>query len=67
MLCFHQCLDKKVEASCPELSKILKILPLIANHGGVSGWPSTWHNSTNAQIRVLDQLLHMIMIFDALV
>ena len=35
-LCFRQYLDKKVGASCPELSTILKILPLGANHGGVS-------------------------------
>ena len=56
-LCFHQWLDKKVGTSCPELPTVLKILPLIANHGGTSGWPSTWHNSTDAQIRALDQPL----------
>ena len=59
-LCFHQCLDKKVGTGCPELPTILKILPLIANHGGTWGWPSTWHNSTNAQIRALDQPLHSL-------
>ena len=56
-LCFCQCSDKKVGISCSELSTILKNLPLSANHDGVSGWPSTWHNSSNAQIRALDQPL----------
>ena len=37
--------------------QILKILPLSTKHGGGSIWPSTWHNSTNAQIRALDQPL----------
>ena len=35
----------------------VQILPFGTNHGGVSGWPSTSHNSTNAQIRTLDQPL----------
>ena len=39
------------------MATVLKILPLITNHGGTSGWPSTWHNSTNTQIRALDQPL----------
>ena len=25
------------------------------NDGGALGWPSTWHNCTDAQIRALDQ------------
>ena len=35
LLC--QYLDKKVGTSCPELSIILKTLPLGANHGGTLG------------------------------
>ena len=35
LLC--QYLDKKVGTSCPELSIILKTLPLCANHGGTLG------------------------------
>ena len=52
-LYFHQCLDKKVRTSCPELPAVLKILPLIANHGGALGWSSTWRNSTDTHIRTL--------------
>ena len=37
-------------------------MPLIANHAGTSGWPSTWHNSTNAIIRALDQSLNNILL-----
>ena len=36
----------------------LKILPLAANYGDTSDWPLTLHNSTNAQIRALDQSLY---------
>ena len=56
-LCFHQFLDKKVGISCPDLSIILKILPISANHGATSGWPLTRHNSTDAKIRALNQPL----------
>ena len=55
--CFRQYFNKKVGTSCPELKTILKILPLGANHIGALDWPTTWHNSTDAQIRGLDQPL----------
>ena len=55
--CFCQYLDKKVGTTCPGLSTILKILPLITNYGGTSGWPSTCHNSTNTHIRAVGQPL----------
>ena len=35
----------------------VQILPFGTNHGGFLCWPSTSHNSTNAQIRTLDQPL----------
>ena len=57
-LCFCQYLDKKMGTSCPDLSIILKLLPLEANHGSTSGWPSTWLTSTSAHIRALDHLHH---------
>ena len=63
-LCFCQYFDEKVATSCPELSAILKILPLGTNHGGAFGWPLTLHNSANAQIRALYQpLAAMINLF----
>ena len=56
-LCSCQYLDKNVRTSCPAFSIILKILALVANHGTTLGWPSTWHNATDTQIRALDQPL----------
>ena len=38
--------------------QIVKILPRDDNHGGGSGWSSTWHNSTDAKIKALDQHLN---------
>ena len=41
----------------------VQILPFGTNHGGTLGWPSTSHNSTDAQIRTLDQSLPCHMHF----
>ena len=37
----------------------VQILPFGTSHGGASGWPSTSHNSTDAQIRTLHQPLYV--------
>ena len=55
---FCQCVDKKVGTNCPELSTTFKMLPLGASKGGASNCPTTWHNSTDTQIRALAQPLN---------
>ena len=53
-----------IGTSCPELLIVLKILHLYADHDGASGWPSTWDNSTNAQIRaVISSCLYVFFSF----
>ena len=59
--CFDQYLDKKSRNKlCWVVNKAARsarILPLSANHGDTLGQPLTWHNSTNAQMKALDQPL----------
>ena len=55
---FCKYLDKKIGTNCPELSITLKMLLLGASKGSASNSPITWHNSTDNQIRALDQPLN---------